>query len=64
MSTSEIINFHFLFICFSFYFTPRNLNLLKLCSNYAGKLLPARKTIPDRASVQTQKWLGRPDFCL
>ena len=30
MSTSETINFHFLFICFLFYFTPRNLNLLKV----------------------------------
>ena len=47
-------------LSFSFYllFAPRNLNLLKLCSNYAGKLLPRKETIPDRASVHTQKWLG------
>ena len=61
MSTSEAITS--LFICFSFHFASRNLNLLGLCSNYMmDNFCPTTKTIPDRTSVHTQKWLGLRDF--
>ena len=60
MSTSETINFHFLFICFPFHFTPRNLNLLKLCSNWLESFCDPTKILPERASVNTKKRLGRP----
>ena len=55
------LSFYLLFI--SFFSTK-----FKLIKGYVQTMVDsfcaATKIIPDRASVHTQKWLGRPDFCL
>ena len=67
MSTSETVNEHFLCICFSFHFAPQNLNLLKLCSNYAGYFFaPPGKHYRIGLLFIHKKWLGRgggTDLC-
>ena len=56
-------NFHIFYLLFiSFYSTE--FKLIKAMFKLTDSFCSARETIPDRASVHTQKWLGWPDFCL
>ena len=54
-------SFYLLFICTLLH--ELSLNLLKLVQTMLESFCAAKKIIPERASVHTQKWLVRPDVC-